>query len=118
MTNTIHLRPSDISTGWRGFQGRLRKRGFPPQFIEDFGEELFAEGQLEVTRMIARGAHVYEPRGLLIHCAWRRTQNLLEKRSRTPQNVTLVAVAEQASEQAAPDEQVIDDDQGQRLREA
>lgn len=100
------------------FRGRLYQRGFPPRFIEESGEDLFAEGQLEVMRLMARGTVVYFPSGLLVHCAWRRTQKLLERQARVPDCVGFGVVAETADEEPAPDEQVISGDRERRVRDA
>ncbi len=112
------LKPSDVAAGRRLFHGRLFRRGFSLQFVRSFAEDLFAEGQLDVLRLMAEGREVYEPRGLLVHCAWRRTQKLVAKRARRPQSVALDAVAEPGSPQPAPDEEVISKDLKQQIRAA
>jgi RNA polymerase sigma factor (sigma-70 family) len=115
---TPELKPSDVAAGRRLFHGRLFRRGFSLQFVQSFAEDLFAEGQLDVLRLMAEGREVYEPRGLLVHCAWRRTQKLVAKRARGPASVTLEAVAEPASPEATPDEEVISRDLQRRIRSA
>jgi RNA polymerase sigma factor (sigma-70 family) len=118
MSEVTKLDEADITAGKRGFYGRLRRKGFSPQFIERFGEDLFAEAQFEVTRLIASGGVVYFPRGLLIHCAWRRTQNLLDKQRRHPNYVALDVVAEPEDEREAPQEQVMASDLRHRVKKA
>jgi RNA polymerase sigma factor (sigma-70 family) len=112
------LDEADITAGRRGFYGRLVRKGFSPQFIDRFGEDLFAEAQVEVLRLIARGGVVYFPRGLLIHCAWRRTQNLLERQRRRPNSVALDVVAEPEDKGEAPQEQVMATDLRRRVETA
>jgi RNA polymerase sigma factor (sigma-70 family) len=115
---TPELKPSDVAAGHRLFHGRLFKRGFSLQFVRSCAEDLFAEGQLDVLRLMAEGREVYEPQGLLVHCAWRRTQKLVAKRARNPVSVTLEAVAEPVCPQATLDEEVISRDLQQRIRSA
>jgi RNA polymerase sigma factor (sigma-70 family) len=98
--------------------GRLYGRGFPAEFIEGEGRDLFAEGQLDVIRLIDRGLDVYWPCGLLVHCAWLRTQRLVEKRVRNPRSVSLEAVAELASEQILPEAEVVSNDLSRCIRVA
>jgi RNA polymerase sigma factor (sigma-70 family) len=100
------------------FRGRLYGRGFPRRFIEESGEDLFAEGQLEVIRLMAQGMVIYSPRGLLVHCAWLRTQKRLDRQARAPDYVGLEVVTETADEQPPPDEQVISGDRECRVLEA
>jgi len=45
---------------------------------DTYGEDLFAEAQLEAVKLIDCGEEVQNPPAFLIHCAWRRTQNLLD----------------------------------------
>jgi RNA polymerase sigma factor (sigma-70 family) len=97
---------------------RLYGRGFPADFIEDEGRDLFAEGQLDVIRLIDRGLDVYWPCGLLVHCAWRRTQRLVEKRTRNPRSVSLEALLEVVDERVSPEEEVISNDLGRSIRAA
>lgn len=117
-STSVLLTQQDIARGWRIFRGRLYDRSFPAQFIEGEGRDLFAEGQLDVIRLIDRGLEVYWPCGLLVHCAWRRTQRLVEKRTRNPQSVSLEALAELASEQMLPEEEVISNDLDRFIRAA
>lgn len=118
MPEVAKLDEAEITAGRRGFYGRLGRKGFSPEFIERFGEDLFAEAQLEVLRLIARGGVVYFPRGLLIHCAWRRTQNLLDRQRRRPSSVALDAVAEPEDKGETPQEQAVASDLRRRVERA
>jgi RNA polymerase sigma factor (sigma-70 family) len=112
------LEDVDIAEGRRGFHGRLRRKGFSPQFIEDFGEDLFAEAQVDVLEVMAKGVEVHTPPALLIHCAWRRTQDLLDRRRRRPQSVSTEAVCELAGGDSNPDEQLLATELRQRMHKA
>jgi RNA polymerase sigma factor (sigma-70 family) len=114
----VQLEEADIAEGWSGFRGRLIRKGFSPRFIEDFGEDLFAEAELDVLKLLAEGKEVYTPPALLIHCAWRRTQNHLDRRGRRPQSVSLEAVVERASGDSTPDEEILTTEFRERMREA
>jgi RNA polymerase sigma factor (sigma-70 family) len=118
MPEAVRLDQADIAAARRGFYGRLGRKGFPRQFIERFGEDLFADAQVEVLRLIARGGEVYFPRGLLIHCAWRRTQNLLERQRRRPDCVALDTVADPEDQREASQEEVVETDLRRRIGEA
>lgn len=116
---SVLLTKQDIAQGWRIFRGRLYSRGFPAGFVEGEGRDLFAEGQLDVIRLIDRGLDVYWPCGLLVRCAWLRTQRLVEKRTRNPRSVSLEAVLEVADEQVSPEEEeVISNDLNRSIRAA
>jgi RNA polymerase sigma factor (sigma-70 family) len=114
----LELKGTDIAEGWRGFRGRLVRKGFSQQFIDTYGEDLFAEAQLEAVKLIDRGEEVQKPPAFLIHCAWRRTQNLLDSQRRRPQSVPLEAVPDPRSELSTPDEDLLAADLRRRTRKA
>lgn len=98
--------------------GRLYGRGLPAGFIEGEGRDLFAEGQLDVIRLVDRGLEVYWPCGLLVHCAWLRTKRLVEKRTKNPRSVSLEALLKVAGGQVSPEEEVISNDLSRSIRAA
>jgi RNA polymerase sigma factor (sigma-70 family) len=112
------LEQADIEEGWRGFRQHLRRKGFSPQFIEDFAEDLFAEAQVNVLNVMAKGEEVRTPPALLVHCASCRTKNLLDKHRRRPQSVSMEAIAEPVSEDSTPDEEVLETDLQRRMHKA
>lgn len=115
---SVLLSPQEIDRAWRIFMSRLYGRGFPADFIEGEGRDLFAEGQLEGIRLIDRGLDVYWPCGLLVHCAWRRTQRVARKHAKNPQSVSLEALMEVADERVLPEEEVISKDLSRSIRAA
>ncbi len=112
------LEDADIAEGWRGFRNRLRRKGFSPQFIEDFAEDLFAEAEVNVLNLMAKGEDVRTPPALLIHCAWCRTKNLLEKNRLRPQSVSMKSISEPVSGDSTPDEQLLATDLQRRMQKA
>jgi RNA polymerase sigma factor (sigma-70 family) len=112
------LDDADIAEGWRGFRSRLSRKGFSSRFIKDFGEDLFADAQVDVLKVMAKGVDVYAPPALLIHCAWCRTKDLLDKDRRRPQSVSMEVVAEPISGESAPDEELLATELQQRVTKA
>lgn len=109
------LKAADMAEARRGFRRCLRRKGFSWHFINGHGEDLFAQAQLEVLQVLAKGAHVYHPPGWLIHCAWYRTINLLDKQSRRPEEVTVEKAAPLESEEPGPEKELLAAESHDRL---
>lgn len=90
-----------------GFLRRLRRKGFSREFISNYAEELFAQAQLELLQALSRDIGIHSPPAWLIHCAWRRTQSLLDTQRRLPSMVAVDRVAPLRSEASTPEEEVL-----------
>lgn len=102
----------------RGFIGLLRRKRFSPAFVERHAADLLARARLEYSQHIAGGGEVENPAGWIIHCAWRRTQNLLEQEGRAPQVFSIDNGITFANESATPEEEVLSADRYRRLQGA
>lgn len=108
----VDLSEVQIAEAWRGFRGRLYRRSFPQDFIEDYGAEPFAQAQLEFVDAQNRGVEIRSPVGWLIECAWRRTLDLVDYERRRPRAVSLDALLIPPScERSTPEEVALINDQ-------
>ena len=113
------LTVEELADARAGFDRYLRGKGFSRAFIEEYAEDLMGKATVELARKIERGEEVKNAPGLLIHIAYRRTQNLLEGKSRAPDLVGLEAVAEVADdEDRAPEAETLDRDRIDKVRAA
>ena len=101
-----------------GFRQLLRRKRFPAGFIALHTDELLAQARLEYTRYIASGGEVRSTAGWIIHCAWRRTQNLLEHESRAPGAVSIEDGAGLESEAPTPEEETMEAARHAKVRAA
>jgi RNA polymerase sigma factor (sigma-70 family) len=108
----------DLAAARRIFRGRLRRKGFPLNFFEEFGEDLLAQAHLDLLTIFERGTDIYEPRGLLVHCAWRRTQHLVGTRSRQPAFVSAETAAPPPCERPTPEEAFLTTELAGRMSKA
>lgn len=102
-----------------GFEWLLRSKNFPRGFVAKHGEDLMQRAAFELARKAERGEKITNPPGLLITIAYRRAQNLAEKRERAPDFVGLGAVAEVADEEGStPEETTLERDRVAKLHAA
>lgn len=99
-----------------GFRQLLRRKRFPEAFLERNAADLLGQARFEYARQLAAGEEMRNPSGWIIHCAWRRTQNLLERESRLPRHVPIGGGP--ASAEAGPDEELLERERHRALREA
>ena len=110
---------AELEAARLGFAQMLRRKRFSARFIEAHAEDLLARARFEYSRAIARGEEIRSPAGWLIHCAWRRTQNLLEAQSVEPTFVAEEAVGVIADEASpTPEQAVIEGDRSERVAAA
>ncbi len=112
------LRAREMKDAELGFRRLLRARRFSRTFRERHVADLLAQARLEYARHIARGERIDNPTGWIIHCAWRRTQNLLERESRSPAPVPLRRKHDLSQATPTPEEEVLETDRHRRLRVA
>jgi RNA polymerase sigma factor (sigma-70 family) len=118
VTQAVDLRRSDLEDAWQGFCQLLRAKGFSQHFIERDGEDLLGQAQLELLRALAAGTRISNPTGWIIHCAWRRTQNLLEERGRRGETVSDNALAPLRSGEPTPEQELAARADSVRVQEA
>lgn len=103
----VQFGQADIDVARRGFRRRLQARGFSWQFFENRGEDAFGQALLEYSRALAKGVDVHAPRAWVIHCAWRRAQNALDREKREPPTVSDEDAAPLRSEDPGPEDWLI-----------
>lgn len=109
---------TDLEAAERGFLQLLRRKRFSPAFIERHGADLIAKARLEYSQHVAEGGEVRNPAGWIIHCAWRRTQNLLEQEGRAPRVLSIDNGGAFANESRTPEEEVLTSDRYRQLQGA
>jgi RNA polymerase sigma factor (sigma-70 family) len=93
----------------RGFNGVLRKLRFSGEFISNNADELLAIAHTEYVRALDKGVEIDDPIAWTIHCAWRRTQNLLTTLNSRPRMVSSEKLAELIDEAQPTPEQIAED---------
>ena len=118
-TVQAELSAGDLDAARLGFAQLLRRKRFSARFIGANAEDLLARARFEYTRALAEGAEIHSPPGWIIHCAWRRTQNLLEAESNRPTFVsTEKAGAIEDTATPTPEEAAISEERARRIEEA
>ncbi|MBS1894704.1 MAG: sigma-70 family RNA polymerase sigma factor [Actinobacteria bacterium] len=112
------LSPAEMKRARDGFRGKLFRLRYSPQFIENNCDELLAIAHSEYARAIDEGVEIRDPVAWTIHCAWRRTQNLLQAENHRPRNVSTEAVEPIVADELAPEELVEIEDRARKVREA
>jgi RNA polymerase sigma-70 factor (ECF subfamily) len=116
---TTTLTEEELADARVGFERYLRGKGFSRSFIAEHAEDLMGKANVELAKKIERGDEVRNAPGLLIHIAYRRTQNLLESRASTPDFVGLEAVGEVADDdEQMPEAMALDRDRVGKVRAA
>jgi RNA polymerase sigma factor (sigma-70 family) len=106
------LGKDELRSAEQGFRRFLVRKGFSPSFLERHSADLLAQAHLEYTRSRSRGEEIDNPVGWLIHCAWRRTQDLLRREDSAP---TLVPILDEGE---APPPVSLDPSPERELEEA
>lgn len=112
------LRRTELEAAERGFLQLLRRKRFSPAFIERHAADLIGRARLEYSQHIGEGGEVRNPAGWIIHCAWRRTQNLLEQEGRAPRVISIDNGGAFANESATPEQEVLTSDRYRQLQAA
>lgn len=114
------LSQSEMDMARKGFRGLLLKLRYSPQFIVNNCDELLATAHAEYVRyVVEKGAEIEDPVAWTIHCAWRRTQNLLHAQNYRPQTVSSEKLMELADEGTPTPEQIVEDeDRAGKIRRA
>lgn len=103
----------------KGFIGVLRKLRFGTEFIANNAEEILAIAHTEYVRALNKGVEVEDPIAWTIHCAWRRTQNLLTAINSRPPTVSSEKLAELIDEsQPTPDQIAEETDRVRKVHRA
>jgi RNA polymerase sigma factor (sigma-70 family) len=108
----------ELEAAQRGFERLLRRKRFSRAFLDRHAADLLAKARLEYSQHVAAGGEVRNPAGWIIHCAWRRTQNLLEQEGRAPQVVSIDNGVAFANSSATPEEEVLTSDRYRQLQAA
>lgn len=111
-------RREELQAAERGFEQLLRRKRFSPAFLDRHAADLLGRARLEYSRYVAGGGEVRNPAGWLIHCAWRRTQNLLEQEGRAPQVLSIDNGGTFANDSATPEEEALTSDRYRQLQSA
>jgi RNA polymerase sigma factor (sigma-70 family) len=117
-------KPDELTVGQmdaarKAFRGKLLRLRYSPQFIVNNAEELLAIAHSEYARAVEKGVEIEDPVAWTIHCAWRRTQNLLQSESIRPRSVSSEQVAELVDDgEIGLEEQALEEDRARKVREA
>jgi RNA polymerase sigma factor (sigma-70 family) len=113
------LTTAQMEAARKAFRGKLLRLRYSPQFILNNADELLAIAHSEYARAVKNGVEVEDPVAWTIHCAWRRTQNLLQAESIRPRTVSSEKVAEVVDDGGVlPEEQALEEDRARKVREA
>jgi len=112
------LTREELESAERGFLQLLRRKRFSPAFLDRHAADLLAKARLELSEHLAGGAEVRNPAGWIVHCAWRRTQNLLEQEGRTPRVLSIDNGHPIARESVTPEDRALESDRYRRLQSA
>jgi RNA polymerase sigma factor (sigma-70 family) len=74
--------------------------------VERHADDLFGQALLEFSATDRNS--ISNPVGWLIHCSWRRTQNLLDQERRRPSAVSIDTVASLVSSAPTPEEEAFE----------
>lgn len=103
----------------QGFMRILRAKRMHPRFVAAHADELLARAQEEYAAWLSKGEPAENPPGWIIHCAWRRTQDLLDAERRRPRAVALEDVEYLAEDRTpGPEAQLLDHDRHEQLMRA
>ena len=112
------LTREELESAERGFLQLLRRKRFSPAFRHRHAADLLAKARLELSEHLAEGATVRNPAGWIVHCAWRRTQNLLEQEGRAPRLLSIDNGHPIARESVTPEDRALKSDRYRRLQSA
>jgi RNA polymerase sigma factor (sigma-70 family) len=118
-TQPDELTRAQMDAARKAFRGKLLRLRYSPQFIVNNADELLAIAHSEYARAVAKGVEVEDPVAWTIHCAWRRTQNLLQAESIRPRSVSSEQIAELVDDERTDlEEQALEVDRARKVREA
>jgi RNA polymerase sigma factor (sigma-70 family) len=118
-TEPDQLSRAQMDMARKAFRGKLVRLRFSPQFIVNNADELLAIAHTEFVRAVQNGTEIEDPVAWTIHCAWRRTQNLLQSESNRPRTVSSEKVAELIDEGVvAPEDRALEAERARKIREA
>ena len=118
-TQPEQLTRAQMETARKAFRGKLVRLRFSPQFIVNNSDELLAIAHSEFARAVERGIEIEDPVAWTIHCAWRRTQNLLQAESERPRTVSVEKVGELVDDDVETAENLaLEEDRRKKIREA
>lgn len=118
-TQPDELTRVEMDAARKAFRGKLLRLRYSPQFIVNNADELLAIAHSEYARAVAKGVEVEDPVAWTIHCAWRRTQNLLQADSIRPRSVSSEQIAELVDDDGVDlEEQALEEDRARKIREA
>ena len=115
--NDGDLTREELESAERGFLQLLRRKRFSPAFRHRHAADLLGKARLELSEHLAEGGQVQNPAGWIVHCAWRRTQNLLEQEGRAPR-VLSIDNGLPIKESATPEDKALESDRYRRLQSA
>jgi RNA polymerase sigma factor (sigma-70 family) len=117
-------KPDELTAGQmdaarKAFRGKLLRLRYSPQFIVNNADELLAIAHSEYARAIEKGVAIDDPVAWTIHCAWRRTQNLLQAESIRPRMISVEKVVELVDDgEPGTEDQVLEDERARKIRDA
>ncbi|MBS1881166.1 MAG: sigma-70 family RNA polymerase sigma factor [Actinobacteria bacterium] len=118
-TQPEELTRAQMDAARKAFRGKLLRLRYSPQFIVNNADELLAIAHSEYARAVAKGVEVEDPVAWTIHCAWRRTQNLLQAESIRPRSVSSEQIGELIDDGGTDlEEQALEVDRARKVREA
>ncbi len=112
------LSHEDLRAAELGFRQLLRRKRFPAAFLSRHAADLLAQARLEYVRHFAGGDEIDNAPGWIIHCAWRRTQNLLERESRASRAISAKNGGDLGVELTTPEDEVLEADRHRKVQEA
>lgn len=118
-TQPDELTRAQMDAARKAFRGKLLRLRYSPQFIVNNADELLAIAHSEYARAVQKGVEIEDPVAWTIHCAWRRTQNLLQAESTRPRSVSSEQIAELVDDDGVDlEEQALEEDRARKIREA
>jgi RNA polymerase sigma factor (sigma-70 family) len=113
------LTAAQMDAARKAFRGKLLRLRYSPQFIVNNADELLAIAHSEYARAVHKGVEIEDPVAWTIHCAWRRTQNLLQAESIRPRMVSSEKVVEFVDDgEPSIEERALEEDRARKIREA
>jgi RNA polymerase sigma factor (sigma-70 family) len=113
------LTAAQMDAARKAFRGKLLRLRYSPQFIVNNADELLAIAHSEYARAVGKGVEIEDPVAWTIHCAWRRTQNLLQAESLRPRTVSSEKVVEFVDVgEPSIEESALEEDRARKIREA
>lgn len=113
------MEPDQLERARLGFNQYLRRKGFSRQFIDRYGDELFATAALEYSRKLTEGEEIESPAAWLVTCAWQRTKDQLRVEARRPAAVSAdecEPVVDEAGQ--SPEDILLEEDRLRQVRDA